>query len=123
MVQKRIYIIRPVRIVKDEDRKNIDEYIRMEREAGNIVFDPATDTKQDDGIFNVLASDREGMHQVNEVHVYYTDYSKGSLFDYGMAFMAYKPVRLINRDAVKPTPEKSIENFLLEMDDFYRNNG
>jgi hypothetical protein len=122
MVQKRIYIICPVRNVKEHDKKNIEDYVRMEEAKGNKVFYPARDTIQDDGIVNVLTSDREGMHKSNEVRVYYTEYSIGSIFDCGMAFMSYKPILLINREAVKPTPGKSFENFLLELDEFYRNN-
>jgi len=43
------------------------------------------------------------------------------LFEFGMLFMAEKPLKLINRDEVKPTPYKSFENVLLHLDDLYRN--
>lgn len=42
------------------------------------------------------------------------------LFDFGMAFMADKPVLLANRRKVKRTPFKSFQNVLLELDATYR---
>lgn len=41
----------------------------------------------------------------------------GFLFDFGMAFMADKPIALTNRKKVKKTPHKSFQNVLLALDD------
>jgi hypothetical protein len=121
MTQKRIYIVCPVRNVQEQDKKNIEDYVRMQEAEGNMVYYPARDTLQNDGIVSVLTNDRAGMHSSDEVHVYWTMYSRGSIFDLGMAYMSKKQIFLANRDSVKPTKEKSFENFLLELDDYYRN--
>lgn len=42
------------------------------------------------------------------------------LFDFGMVFMAEKPVLLTNRKQVERTPYKSFQNVLLELDKKYR---
>lgn len=44
----------------------------------------------------------------------------GFLFDFGMAFMAEKPIILKNKNEVKRTPYKSFQNVLLELDRKYR---
>ena len=55
---------------------------------------------------------------------YHWDEKTGSspnfLFDFGMAFMADKPITLKNRDEVERTPHKSFQNVLLELDKQYR---
>jgi len=38
------------------------------------------------------------------------------LFDFGMVFMAEKPIVLLNRNEIKRTGKKSFENVLLELD-------
>ncbi len=43
--------------------------------------------------------------------------SEVSRFDIGMSFMAEKPILLINRAEVQPTPEKSFNNVLLAPDE------
>jgi hypothetical protein len=45
------------------------------------------------------------------------------LFDFGMVFMAGKPIKLINRDKVERTPYKSFQNVLLALDEIYRKRG
>ena len=42
------------------------------------------------------------------------------LFDFGMAFMAKKDIKLTNRTEIKQTPHKSFENVLLVLDRKYR---
>lgn len=42
------------------------------------------------------------------------------IFDFGMAFMAKKPIILKNKNEVKRTPYKSFQNVLIELDKKYR---
>lgn len=51
--------------------------------------------------------------------IYWNESSEGSRFDFGMTFMAEKPIVLINRDKIKKTPHKSFQNVLLELDARY----
>ena len=50
------------------------------------------------------------------------DNNKEFLFDFGMVFMAEKPIRLLNREYVETqrTPGKSFQNVLLALDDIGR---
>jgi hypothetical protein len=60
------------------------------------------------------------MKNCKRVHIYFNGKSEGSFSDFGMAFMAYKPVYLINRIGVEKmaTPgKKSFANVFLYLDE------
>ena len=53
----------------------------------------------------------------DEVHIYWTEKSEGSRVDFGMAFMANRPIRLVNYDEFERTPYKSYVNMLKDLHD------
>ncbi len=120
-LEKRVFLICPVRDVTEEEKKFIDNYVAGLEADGYKVHNPHRDTNQNDPIgYKICGENRKAIIEADEVHIYFKPKSKGTLFDLGMAFMSQKPVKLINREQIKPSPEKSFENVLLELDKLYR---
>ncbi|MCW1296465.1 MAG: hypothetical protein OH319_02180 [Candidatus Parvarchaeota archaeon] len=115
--RKKIFIICPVRGAKECEIKELEEYVSKLESNGHKVYYPPRDTKQDDPIgIRICSANKKAVMEADEVHVYWDDESEGSRFDLGMAFMANKPIILINKDRIKPTPRKSFKNVLLALD-------
>jgi hypothetical protein len=120
-LEKRIFIICPVRNVTDKEKRYLEDYILKLEAAGHLVHYPSRDTNQNDKIgLSICMENRQAIQDSDEVHVYWNSSSSGSGFDLGMAFMGEKPLVLINRDSIKRTQHKSFENVLLELDEKYR---
>ncbi len=119
-LQKKIFVICPVRGVSSEEQRFLDNYVAGLEAKGNQVYYSSRDTNQKDETgLRICAQNREGIRNSNEVHVYWNGKSEGIRFDLGMAFMADKPIRLIRREIVQRTPYKSFENVLLELNSKY----
>ena len=118
---KRIFVICPVRVATEEENRFLDDYVVAMERQGNEVHLPKRDTNQADPHgYSICAENCDAIRWAQEVHVYYRRESEGSKFDLGMAFMAGKPIKLLNPDDVEPTPHKSLENVLLRLHDLYR---
>lgn len=116
----KIFLICPVRGSTPGEQRKIARYVRTLEKAGHEVHWPMRDTDQVDPIGSRICSDnRAGIAGADQVHVWYSEGSQGSVFDFGMAFMALvyaqKKVVLVNPKDVKPTPHKSFQNVLLEI--------
>ncbi len=108
----KIFIICPVRGVTDEQRVDIERYVLMEEGWGHEVHWPERDTNQDDPIGNCICEDNlRAIQAADEVHIYWSPTSTGTLFDLGMAWALRKPLFLINY--MKETEKKSFENLIL----------
>ena len=121
--EKSAFVICPVREATSEERDYILEYISKLEAEGYRVHYPARDTNQNDtNGLRICTDNREAIKSHKEVHVYWNGKSTGSLFDFGMAFMAGKPIIVFNRDYVKTlvTNGKSFHNVLLALDEKYR---
>ena len=115
--EKSAFIICPVREVTEEERQFIEDYVSKLEVQDYKVHYPARDTNQDDSIgTRICTENRDAIRNAREVHIYWNGKSSGSLFDFGMAFMAEKPFVLFNRDSVQRTQYKSFQNVLLELD-------
>lgn len=118
--RKKIFIICPVRGASKMDKDTLETYVSCLEAMGCDVHYPPRDTYQKDPVgLRICSENREGIKWADEVHVYWTEGSEGSRFDLGMAFISGKPIYLINRNGVKKTPHKSIQNVLLGIDEFY----
>ncbi len=107
------FIICPVRGVTAEQRTDIERYVLMMEGRGHEVHWPERDTNQDDPIGNRICEDNlAAIQAADEVHVYWTTTSTGTLFDLGMAWALRKPIVLINPP--EAMPQKSFENLLLK---------
>lgn len=113
---KDIYLIHPVRGITKREKVFLDKYVESLESKGMKVHYPIRDVKQDDAGLNICLIHRKVMKNVKEVHVYWKGKSKGSFFDFGMAFLMGKKIVLINRNKIKKTKKKSYENVLLELD-------
>lgn len=117
-----IFVICPVREATDEEKAYILQYINTKEKEGIKVYYPARDTNQDDPVgLNICSQNRAGISNADEVHIYWNGKSTGSIFDFGMAFMAKKPIVVFNREYVKTlqTNGKSFHNVLLALHDLY----
>jgi hypothetical protein len=119
-VQKRIFIICPVRNVDAATNEKIRIYVEgLEREGCSVHW-PKRDTRQDDPIgITICDTNRLKIWEAHEVHVWYDSKSQGSSFDFGMTYafclLSMRKIVIINPDEVHPTPHKSFQNVLLAM--------
>ncbi len=94
----------------------LEEYI-----GERHVYCPAYGAKKSDSsLFDMYSELRDAIRKAKEVHVLWSNTERDDLFGLGMAFMAEKPIVLINRAEVPATPEKSFSNVVLALDDDYR---
>jgi len=115
-MNKRIYIICPVRQINKKQQEFISSYVEHLEKIGCNVHLPYRDADQtDDGLgLGILEQHREAMLSCDEVHIYFDPNSAGSLFDFGMAFVLKKKIRLFNK--ISKTEHKSFDNVLLELE-------
>jgi hypothetical protein len=121
--EKSIFLISPVRDVTEEEMRAVEDYVIELEEEGNDVHWPYRDTDQDDPYgLDICEENRKAIDSADEVHVYWTSKSQGSIFDLGMAFgmslYEDKPIRLVNDGKFELEPPKSFTNVLklLELD-------
>lgn len=62
---------------------------------GHEVFIPAFDDHPELDDLGVCAFNRDAIGWADEVHVIWDQRSTGTIFDFGMAFMARKPLKII----------------------------
>jgi hypothetical protein len=132
-LEKRIFMICPVRDATGEEQLFLQNYMIDLEAQGHKVHYPPRNTNQIDssGGYNICFENCSAIVKSDEVHIYWTKKSHGSLFDFGMSFMLFhvtksilkpKPlVVLINREDVEnivkeDKREKSFEHVLLQLD-------
>ena len=110
----KIFLICPVRGITEEEKNVIEQYVLNLEEAGHTVHWPPRDTDQNDSVgLRICQDNRKALEEAEEIHIWYNETSRGSLFDLGMAFALRKKVVLINRKRARRTPHKSFINVLL----------
>lgn len=114
-LERKVQIMYPVRKMTSDERKFMDDYAAGLRAAGHHVHYPPDSVNQNDptGYYICLAH-CEAMKGTDEVHAFWNPASEGSVFDFGMLFMAKKPLFIINEKEIQPTPNKSYTNVLLK---------
>lgn len=113
-----IFLICPVRGITETEKSEIENYIEKLEKEGHSIHFPIRDTKQDDPIGLRICTDNKcAIEKADEVHVWWNEKSQGSLFDFGMAFMAGKRIVLANVSSVTSTPHKSFQNVLLVLNE------
>ncbi len=110
----KIFLICPVRNASASETESIAKYVGDLEQAGELVYWPARDTKQNDptGV-RICTHNRQALAEADEVHVWWSPESKGSHFDLGMAWALRKPIKAANE--IARTPAKSYSNFLCEV--------
>lgn len=126
--QRRIFLICPVRNTPPEVNQAIVEYIeKLENQMGTKVFWATRDNPHentDDVGTTICEVNREALMTATELHFWFDPKSRGSLFDFGMAFALLYfrqlmggdlEIWIANPDEVRQTPEKSFQNILLDL--------
>ncbi|MFA6228026.1 MAG: hypothetical protein WC668_02465 [Patescibacteria group bacterium] len=91
-----IYLVCPVRNITEQQQRVISDYVRKLEEKGFKVHFPPRDVNQDDPVgMDICLAHAEAMKKCLGVHIFWDAKSTGSHFDLGMAFMACKPVYLV----------------------------
>ena len=108
---KNVYLICPVRNCTQEVTDELDEYVKMLEESGKYKCHyPPRDVDQDQTGINTCEQHRDAMQKCDEVHIWWDEDSKGSHFDFGMAFALDRPIVIIKD--IEQTPHKSYGNVL-----------
>jgi len=117
---KSIFLICPVRNASKEALAAAQAYVAGLEECGHRVHWPPRDTDQDDPVgLRICRDNGRALLAADEVHVWYDPASQGSVFDFGMLFLASeiigpkKRVVIVNPEALPPTDgKKSFQNLL-----------
>lgn len=115
-----IFLICPVRNASEEARAAANAYVAGLEGRGYRVHWPPRDTDQDDPIgLRICRDNARAILAADEIHVWYDPASQGSVFDFGMLFMASevigpkKKVVIANPEALPATDgKKSFQNVL-----------
>lgn len=114
-LEKKIFMICPVRIATPEIDKYLTGYRDGLKDKGYKVHYPPEDTNQDDPIgLNICNENKNAIINADEVWMYYSPDSKGSVFDLGMTFMAEKPLYIINADEMLDDLNSDFQEFLFK---------
>ena len=119
---KKVFLICPVRNASEEASRRLRAYVEGLEAEGFSVHWPARDTDQDDPIgVRICLDNGLAVLAADEVHVWYDAASQGSVFDFGMLFMASqvmgrgKKIVIANPGDVPSTEGKSFQNVLLAL--------
>jgi hypothetical protein len=114
LIMRKVYLICPVRNCSDEVQEQLEDYVRRLEQLGNIFHFPPRDVKQDQSGFGICNAHRSAMAACDEVHFWWDKESKGSHFDFGMAFMLehFKPVVYVQAEEIEETSNKSYGNVI-----------
>ena len=107
MAEKPIRIINPQEI--ENSHKNVQGFLN------GYCFD-----KKDDK-YKKMLDRKEEIKNKGFIEYQYWGKTPEFLFDFGMTFMAEKPIVLLNKNMISKTKGKSFENLLLEIDKRSRN--
>lgn len=119
-LEDKITIVCPVRGVTPDEQSFLNKYVfDLEEKGYKVHYPPRDNTQSDPHGMLICEQMREAIKTSKEVHMYWNASSMGSKVDFGMVFMAEKPLKLINRKDVKPTETKSYENVLIALDKKY----
>lgn len=124
-MSKKIFVICPVRDAPPELNARIKDYITELEALGHHVHWPTRDTNQNDPEgMRICRQNGFAIYDADEVHIWFSPTSTGTLFDIGMFFMAseilglQKRLVIINKDEVPATNgKKSFNNVLRALAD------
>ncbi len=115
-----VFLICPVRNATTDELNTIKSYVQKLEADGKKVYWPYRDTDQVDSSGTRICVDNgSAIYYSREIHIFYNKESQGSNFDFGMAFVLKKPIKLINPEAIERTPSKSFGNVLLDLHEHY----
>jgi len=89
-----IFIICSVRKASDRDKLLLEYYVNDLESQGNNVHLPHRDTNQEASGIEICSQNKEAIKKADEIHVFYSNKSEGTLFDLGVAFAMNKKIRV-----------------------------
>lgn len=96
----KVYVLCPVRLASEEDRKKLEKYAEHLEEMGHAVHLPHRDTDQTLNAFSICCINTQKIKEADEVHVFYNPKSQGIHFDLGAAFALKKTIRIIENESI-----------------------
>ena len=114
IMKRKVYLICTVRNCSEEVQKRLEKYVSNLEAKHYIVHFPPRDVEQDQTGFGICNAHRSAMADCDEVHFWWDKESKGSHFDFGMAFMLehFKPVVYVMAEEIEETSFKSYGNVI-----------
>lgn len=113
---EKIFVICPVRNVKEEFKNKVENFIKYQESIGNIVHYPPRDTNQNDDIgLNICRQNLLAIKNSDKVYIAWDGESQGSLFDLGIAFALGKNIIPIKECFPEKTPFKSFQNVVYKL--------
>lgn len=124
---KKAFFICAVRQASETEIALQKQYVESLEAAGYKVHWPHRDTKQNDPTgLNIIKTNRKGIAKADEIHVWWkqkpngSSKSEGSVFDFGMTWMAMyfmpgKKIVIANPHMVKAPPHKSYTTVLVSV--------
>lgn len=123
---KIIYLICPVRKCGKREKKLLYAYVEKLEAEGNKVFYADRDVEQNDPTgLNIITQERNAIFEADEIHFWWKadkkgkSKSEGSVFDFGMAWMAtlFSPKKIViaNPEMVSAPPHKSYTTVLVAL--------
>lgn len=108
-----VFLICPVRNATEEQKQQMNSYIKSLEYSGKKIYYPARDTNQEDHIgFRICEDNKKAIENSKEIHIFWDSQSQGTLFDLGVAFALDKPLRIVNINDVTETNGKSFSNMI-----------
>ena len=116
---KKAYLVCPVRNRTAADIQFADAYVaKLENDGYRVHYPPRDVDQRDDGIgLRISESHRDAMQTCDEVHIIWDPESRGSHFDFGMAYMlrSFTGVKIVLANDPAITPQRSYGNFIREL--------
>lgn len=108
----KIFIICSVREATKQYRQKLEAYTNRLDSEGHFVYLPHRDTDQTASSLAICTANRNAIKNADEVHIFYSSRSQGTLFDMGVAFGLGKTIHIVEREPL--TRGKSFTNLLNE---------
>lgn len=113
----KIYIIGPVRDVEEWMLRKMSAYVQGREYDGHSVYWSHRDTHQDDPTgYQICQDNLAAIQACDRVDVFWTDTSRGSLFDLGIAWALRKKLKLVE-EFTEPTDGKCFQRVLQEWEE------
>jgi hypothetical protein len=114
---KQVYLICPVRGCSEDVKKQMDEYVDNLEKGDYCVHYPPRDVDQSGTADEICQAHRDAMELTDEVHAWWDPDSKGSHFDFGMAyaFAILYNIKFVLANDPEQTPHKSYTNYFREL--------
>jgi nucleoside 2-deoxyribosyltransferase len=114
-MKRMVFIICSVRNATEEYKTKLEEYVAELESLGYIVHLPHRDTNQNASGIDICSQNMNAIKISDEVHIFYSNESRGTHFDMGVAFALNKPIVVVENEPI--SEGKSFSRMLMEWED------